>query len=316
MALVHSLVDNSEITRPSLKAFLHQRTRQWKYTDLSLNPTQCTELPDDYQCDTSKRTTSNDTKVIRWNEKLSQSGSLSEITKTLYRLALNVVPSNGDKSAPTKSDTDASSEWMSGSVPCPTFAGGREPTGECVFTEPAVQRAILAFFEDVAQDPENYRNPKFTTFADIPRPTADTPFALSADTTMQESADIQTASHMMTPEQLELDEARTKLADMRSALGACPENVDALAKGCAKLIEKITKQEAAIEELQVKALSSGSLGTGEAEALRQDWSPKVDGPRVPFAGTMVDSELLKAAGLGETAGEELKNLDEEEKAFV
>ena len=32
---------------------------------------------------------------------------------------------------------------------------------------------------------------------------------------------------------------------------------------------------------------------------------QVEGPKVPFAGTMVDSELLKAAGLVESAEEGL-----------
>jgi hypothetical protein len=120
----------------------------------------------------------------------------------------------------------------------------------------------------------------------------------------------------MTPRQVEVDEARAKLTEMRIALDACPEDDNTFAKGRTKLVQKIEKQEAAVKELQVKALSSGSLGAGEAEDLRQDWSPKVDGHQVPFAGTMVDSELLKAAGLGETASEGLDKLDEEEKAFI
>ncbi|KAJ8109211.1 hypothetical protein OPT61_g7628 [Boeremia exigua] len=307
MAMVHTLVENAEATDPSLKAFLHQRTRQWKYTDLSLTPTQCSELPDDYSCKDLKPTIPKDARTIRWNEELSNPGSSSRITNSLSCTALGVVSSTSGNST-SDTDTGSECEWGSGSVPCPTFAGGNEPTGECIFTEAAVQRAILSFFEDVAQDPENYRNPAFTTLADVPQPTVDAPFTLDANATMPATADIQTASHMMTPQQLELKEARTKLADMRVALSACPEDVDALAKGRAKLVGKITKQEAAVQDLQTKALGSGSLGAGEAEDARQDWSPKVDGPRVPFAGTMVDSELLKAAGLGETASEELERL--------
>lgn len=311
MAMIDTLVEDSEITHPNLKAFLHQRTRQWKYTDLTVDPTQCTNLPDDYP-GSSKPTPSKGNKPVRWNEELP---CLSGLTKILHRLSLSVLPSNGEKSTSAESTTDASSDWGSTSVPCPTFAGGKEPTGECIFTEPAVQGAILSFFEDAAQDPENYCNPAFSTLADIPRPTADAPFTIDADATMPDTADSQTASHMLTPEQLELEDARTKLAGMRIALSACPEDVEALAKGRAKLVEKIAKQEAEVENLQVKALSSGSLGAGEAENIRQDWSPKVDGPRVPFAGTMVDSELLKAAGLGDTASEELEKLDGE-KAFL
>ncbi len=121
---------------------------------------------------------------------------------------------------------------------------------------------------------------------------------------MPDSADIQTASQLLTPEQTELNDAHEKLAGMRSALDACPADIEALAKGRARLAEKIARQEGVVQELLTKALGSGSLGAGEAEDVRRSWSPKVEGLSVPFAGTMVDSELLKAAGLGETAGEE------------
>lgn len=254
---------------------------------------------------------------MSWNENLQELGPLSQLTGGIHHPALSVklsAESNGP--ATNDSASEDGSEWKSGSVPCPTFAGGNEPTGECVFTDANVQRAILAFFEEVALDPENYCNPFFTTSADVPHPTADAPFALSADATMQPSADIQIALHMLTPEQQELEEARTKLADMRIALEGCPDDIDTLAKGRAKLVEKVTKQEVALKDLQIKALSSGSLGAGAAEDERQDWSPKINGPKVPFAGTMVDSELLKSAGLSVTASEELEKLEEKEKVFV
>ncbi|KAF3051657.1 hypothetical protein E8E11_010088 [Didymella keratinophila] len=317
MAVVHAMMDNSEITHPSIKAFLHQRARQWKYSDLSSNATQCTELPDDYIGDTPARKSSQDNKPVRWNEYVAETGSLSKIAKTLHNLTLNVVhPTTSNDSAAESIVSDESSEWKTGSVPCATFAGGKEPTGECIFTDPPVQRAILDFFEEVAQDPENYHNPAFKTFADIPHPTADAPFALSTDTIMQETSEIQMAHHMLTPEQQELEEARSKLVDMRIALSGCPDDVDALAKGRAKLTEKITKQEAAIKDLEVKALSTGSLGAGEAEDERKDWKPKAEGAKVPFAGTMADSELLRAAGLIDTASEELEKLEDKEKAFI
>ncbi|KAJ4384290.1 hypothetical protein N0V86_001137 [Didymella sp. IMI 355093] len=304
------------VTDPNIKELLHQRSRQWKYSDFGSSSTQCTELPDDYAGDASQRDTPQGAKAVRWNETEAEPGPLSKITKTLHSLALSVAPTTSNRSETGASVSDDSSEWKIGSVPCPTFAGGKEPTGECIFTETSVQRAILSFFEDVAQDPENYCNPAFTTFADIPHPTADAPFALSADTTMQSSAEIQTAHHMLTPEQQKLEEARTKLEDMRIALDGCPDDVDTLAKGRAKLVERITKQEVVIEDLQAKALGNGSLGAGEAEDERQAWSPKVDGAKVPFAGTMADSKLLKAAGLIDTASEELEELEDEDKAFI
>jgi hypothetical protein len=317
MAVIHSLVDNSEITHPSLKAFLHQRTRQWKYTDLSRDPTQCTELPGDYSGDVSGHIATKDTKPIRWNEELPRPRSLAEINKTLHRLAQDDASPTSDIGNVSSGEVDTEPEYTSGSVLCPTFAGGRESAGECVFTNSKVQHAILAFFDEVAQDPEHYRNPAFTTYSDIPRPTADAPFALSADPTVPNSTNVQPASPMMTPEQADLDEAREKLSDLRIALEACPDDVDELAKGRARLVLRITKQEVAIQKLQISALSSGSLRAGDAQDLRQDWTPRVDGQQVPFAGTVVDSELLRAAGLGETASEELEKLQiEEEKAFL
>jgi hypothetical protein len=317
MAVVHAMMDNSEISHPSIKAFLHQRTRQWKYSDLCSNATQCTELPDDYVGDTSARKPSQDNKPVRWNEHIAEPRPLSKIMKTLPNLTLNVVPPTTSNGSATESIvSDNSSEWKTGSVPCPTFAGGKEPTGECIFTDPLVQRAILDFFEEVAQYPENYRNPAFNTFADIPQPTVDAPLALSTDTTIQETSHIQTAHHMLTPEQQKLEEARSNLADMRIALSSCPDDVDALAKGRARLGEKITKQEVAVKNLEVKALNTVSLGAGETEDERKDWKPKVEGTKIPFAGTMADSELLKAAGLFDTASEELGKLEDEEKAFI
>ena len=316
MALVHSLVDNTEIDQPSLKAFLHQRTRQWKYTDLSTNPTQCTELPEDYSSDCQAKDTAQGSKPLCWNEQHGSTGVMDSVTETLHRLTLSFKPSIiGDKPASTKSETDSSFEWKS-SVLCPTFAGGKDSTGECVFTESEVQHAILDFFEEVAQNPRDYRNPVLTTYGNVPHPTAHAPFGLSADPTVQLDSDNQTASPMMTPEQMEVNEARAQLADMRIALGACPDNDQAFAKGRTRLIQKIEKQETTIKELQVKAISSGSQSAGEVEDLRQDWSPKIDGPQVPFAGTLVSSELLKAAGLGETASEELDKPEDGEKAFI
>jgi hypothetical protein len=331
MAMVYTILDNSEITDPRPKAFLHGRTRQWKYSDLSCSPTLCTQLPDDYSSDSPAQAKLKVPKNIRWDDVLPEAGPLPGITKSMSRLAFDTSATISAKPAEAAAAADV--EWGSGDVPCPTFAGGKEPTGECVFTEPDVQRAILSFFEEVAQDPENYRNPKFATAVNIPQPTADAPFALDPNATMPGTADIQPPSPMVTPEQAELEEACAKLEDMRAALKACPDNVKLLAKGRARLMSKIVNQETLIKDLQVKALGSGSLGPGAAGKVRPGWTHEVNGSQVPFAGTMVDSELLKAAGLGETAreglektgatsdgegivGEEVGEIVDKEKAFL
>ncbi|KAF3000730.1 hypothetical protein E8E13_003687 [Curvularia kusanoi] len=312
MALVHTSLDNSEITQPNLKAFMHRRTRQWKFTDERRNPTQCTELPDDYSGKLPEESQdllahAQETELINWDEEL-RAGTLPELTSVLRRMALDDETDHSDSSGAPVTATDPG--WGSGAVPCPTFAGGKESTGECIFAQPIVQQAILSFFKEVAQDPVNYRNPEFTTSLSVPQPTVDAPLVLDASV-QPETANVQPTSPLVTPEQSELDEAHTKLKNMRDALVHCPENIELLAKGRAKLVEKIASQEVMIKELQAKALGNGSLRAGEAEAVRQDWSPKVDGQKVSFAGTMVDSELLKAAGLGETAIQKSKKRDEE-----
>lgn len=308
MAMIHTNLDNSEITHPDLKAFMHQRTRQWKYSDTSRDPLQCTDMPDDFVRNDKGKAPARDPKIIRWDEQLDNNYRSNQ--DRMHRLTLDPV------STSPRPDVNANSDWGSGSVPCPTFAGGKEPVGECIFTEPGVQRAILSFFEEVAQDPENYRNPTFTTSTYAPRPTADAPFTFDADATMPEMSDLQTAAPMLTPEQLELEESRARIVDMHIALQACPANVQELARGRTNLMERISKQEMAIKDLELRAASTASVGVGQTEELHENWTPKVDGPQVAFAGTTVDSELLKAAGLGETADEELMKLDEEEKAFL
>ena len=57
----------------------------------------------------------------------------------------------------------------------------------------------------------------------------------------------------------------------------------------------------------------GAVKAGEAEEIRENWEPQYDGPKVPFAGTMVDSELLKGAGLFETAEKALQEMDSARK---
>ncbi|KAJ4373804.1 hypothetical protein N0V83_002543 [Neocucurbitaria cava] len=327
MALIHSIIDESQIKHPNLRAFLHQRTRQWKYSDVTSDPCHCVNLPDDYEdCFEGEpygtySSTADSLKQVCWNEDLPVPGALSSITKTLHRVALTVTAPKLNDAAVVASATDT--EWSTGqSVICPTFAGGSESSGECVFTNPTVQHTILSFFEEVAQDPENYRNPSFKIYTETPQPTPENALILSAD-------DLTVFDHKsllpeMTPEQAELGEERQKLNDMRVALQACPLNPE-LEKGRERLIKKIQDKETEIDGLEKKALATGSLKAGEAMEKRENWKPQKEGPKVAFAGTMVDSELLKAAGMFETADLELSKLggsvgddnnDDDQKAFI
>lgn len=302
MALIHSLIDDMQIKDPNLRVFLHQRAREWRYSDLSISPEDCTELPEDYKSSQDSPLGARANKHIAWNEDVSQGSVMSSITGAPHRLVINTTPSKeADDASAGLEDSDC---WSSGQVAiCPTFAGGRESTGECIFTYFAVQHAVLDFFEEVARNPENYRNPNFKVYNPVPQPTPENPLALDPDT--PEVAGFASLPPEMTPEQAELDMAKEKLDQMRLALKACPAKVSELQQGRAKLLERIAKQEVKIEKLKKKALATGGLKSKEAPEQRENWKPQKEGVKVEFAGTEVDSELLKAAGLLDTAEEGL-----------
>jgi hypothetical protein len=319
MALVHSLVVDAQIKNPKLRTFLHQRAREWRFSDLSTNPRHCTELPvgfdDDAREDSPLAVTSSTKadKHIAWNEDLPKASALSGITDTLYRLAPNMTPAKKDEpTEPASPASDSSTnDWTSGQAAiCPTFAGGPVVTGECMLTNPAVQDAILSFFEEVAQDPQHYRNPIIKVHTLAPQPTVDNPLVLDPDN--PKVAAFPSLPPEMSPDQAELDCAKEKLEQMQCALQACSANVPELTSGRTNLVERIVNQEAKIEKLEKKALATGGLTAGEAQQKRENWQPPKEGPKVKFAGTMVDSELLKAAGLGDTV-EELLELGEEDE---
>ena len=51
------------------------------------------------------------------------------------------------------------------------------------------------------------------------------------------------------------------------------------------------------------------MKAGEGQEIRDAWKPASGGPKIPFAGTMVDAELVKGAGLLDMAEEALEELD-------
>lgn len=316
MALIHTLMDDTQIKNPKLRTFLHQRTRQWRYSDLTNDPQICTELPENY----SRNAVSPDknaTEHIAWSENIPKTGGLSSITNALHRLAVSVVPAKAAEPAPAAPALD-NEGWGNGqSAMCPTFAGGPESVGECVLTNPATQDAILSFFEEVAQDPQTYRNPALKIYTSAPQPTPDNPLALDPEDPSVADPTILPAE--MTPEQAEIDDAKATVQRMKAALKACPENAPEFEKGRAGLIERISKLNATIETLEYEALATGGLTANEAPEKREswpqgdkEWSVPEEGKQVKFAGTTVDSEMLKSVGLFDTAEEELAKLADEE----
>lgn len=202
------------------------------------------------------------------------------------------------------------SEWSSGDEAiCPTFSGGENATGECVFTNPAVQHAILSFFDEVAQDPENYRNPHLIIQGDTSQHKSDD--GLTVEGNDVDLAEQPHSTLVMTMEQAEVNEAKVELQQMTIALEACPGNVPELEKGRKRLIERVVAKKAEVDELEQKALSHGSLQANEGVDKRKKWMPQKEGPKIKFAGTMIDSELLKAAGFGKVVEEELQKMADE-----
>ena len=341
MALIEASADDSSIKDASLKAFLRQRTREWRYSGLTANPQDCTRLPDDY-LDGVEDGASLDAAVnikvvdhIAWNETVPKASVLPSITKALHRLVLSASPAKKKeaedsveevkaeemKASPKEEDETKQDEvivpadlkpdddiWSSGiAVLCPTFAGGDNSAGECILTNASVQNAILTFFEDIAQDPEHYRNPPIKTYIQAPLPSADSAFVLDPDNP-DVAAFPSLPEEFSTSEQNELDAAKKKLENMKFALAACPANVPEVASGRKKLSDRIAACKVKIEQLEKEALAAGALAAGEASEKRETWQPQTEGPKVPFAGAMVDSELLKAVGLNDTVDEELKKL--------
>lgn len=332
MALIHSLVDDSQVKDRRVRAFLHQRARQWRFSDLTSDPQHCTDLPNSYdrqadQCASPKDTPSimQSIKHISWHESIS-TGAVPTLTKALHHLAVSIIPS-AHSTTRKEENEEKIAEWSSGqAVICPTFAGGNNSVGECIFTYPPVQHAILSFFQDVAQDPLHYRNPPgLKTYITAPQPSPDHPLALSpinnnGDDEDEIGINFGAPTLQMTPEQAELEEARERLAELRVAFTACPDGISELVQGRAKLGKKIKVMETRVGDLENKTDKALLLGGGgdhgglivpgeEREEKDKkkggNWKMQVEGPKMPFAGTMVDSELLKAAGLVESAEEGL-----------
>jgi hypothetical protein len=199
---------------------------------------------------------------------------------------------------------------------CPTFPGGNTWVGECIFTQRAIQDIILTFFGEVAQDPTNYSNPAFAL--DIPTPTPDNPFTLSAseEVTAEAAQFTSLPQDMLSPEQQTLITTKEALTEMKKALLATPSTPE-LAPGRQHLQSRIAKREAQLADLEKKALAAGGLAAGGAQDLRDKWETKSSGEKwippkmgqaIPFAGVQADSEVVKGAGCLGTVEEELARL--------
>lgn len=316
MAIVDSQLDATRISNGGLRTFLHRRAREWVHDNYTNDPRGCVALPFRYNkevkalelAEQKAKDSSNgesssaaqddeSTHAPHWLEKVpgrtvpSVTSILSSLTNGIKKITIGFDDSTvPDATEPDQEDPNAIDDCT---AVCPVFADAENPTGagECIFTARTVQKTILDFFEEVARHPKTYHNPSFTIRA---KPTDDPAF----DKPSSESHEI--------------EEMNAKLENMRAALRDTPatENLKA---GREKLEQRIAAFEHEIEEFTKKALAFGNLGAGEGQEVRENWEPtQGGGPKIPFAGSMVDAERVRAAGLDEYVDEELERLLHEE----
>ncbi|KAF2184820.1 hypothetical protein K469DRAFT_750686 [Zopfia rhizophila CBS 207.26] len=298
MAIVQARVMGSQISNPDLKAFLHQRCRQWEISSLSIDPKDCVGKPLDriHFAEHNIKEPKSEHSVARpinWLEPIPPSGVASTISGLVKRL----TPSNRSR-VPERPVSD--SAIFDDEPLCPTFAGGNNGIGECVFTDPAVYEAILDFFAEVAQNPMEFNNPDFNVT--VPEPNTEH----EADEGKPEGSQRDAKFGPLLPpemslEQMEIQNLEGELKHMKEALAATPKNDPAHEEGRRNLEKRIAKTVRGIEGLKKRKSATGGLDAGQAQELGGNWKPVGKGPKISFAGTMVDSDLVKGAGLIDTA---------------
>lgn len=311
MAIVDSHLDGTRISNPSLKRFLHQRAREWVHDPCTDDPRGCVALPYRYNTgvdalelakpkvkaqgsDGAFAPVQNDQSMhtSHWleNNPVRPSASVSRFFSDLTTGVKKIAINSDESRVPNPTGPAEEPDPLNDYTPiCPVFADAENPTGagECIFTARAVQQIILDFFEEVARNPDIYHNPKLTIRT---KPTTDPAFDKSS------------------PESYEIDEMTAKLDCMRAALRDTPAKEE-LKAGREKLEQRIVAFEQEIQEFTKKALAVGSLGAGEGLEVREIMEPtQGGGPKIPFAGSMVDAERVRAAGLNDYVDEELEKL--------
>ncbi|ORY19683.1 Arb2 domain-domain-containing protein [Clohesyomyces aquaticus] len=297
LAFSQSSYVSSQIHNPELTQFLHQRARQWKLSSHSINPRDCVEVPKTEKYKDGSSTSShmtNPRRPISWLEKLPASTPMSAVSGLLHHLSLALIPRNG-KSRESSYDSEERLPL------CPTFAGGNQAIGECVFTEAEVQKCILDFFEEVAQDPKDFHNPEFK----LAKAITPTP---GGGVWGEDAGVNELMPPEMSPKRMEIDNKKAQIENMKVSIKVTPKDNPELEPGRKGLEKRLVKAEQELEDLLKKGVATGGLVGEEAEDVRERWEPVGTGPKIPFAGTMVDSELVRGAGLLDTADEALEEL--------
>ncbi|KAF2197683.1 hypothetical protein GQ43DRAFT_458355 [Delitschia confertaspora ATCC 74209] len=286
MALIQTGCSPAQFSSPLLKSFLHRRAREWRVSAQD-QPNVCIEVPKTahIQEGTAVLTASTDEfaprlSPINWLQAISSSSAGLPTSISPEKLCI-VDELESGKTTPGRHEDD---EPL-----CPTFSAGETTIPECIFTDPAIYTSILGFFEEVAQDPAKYSNPKFAVNA--------SPASDNAESELPQEVD---------PQQIEIEDRKAQILHMKESLAHIPEGDEILKKGKEDLEKRIMRMEEQVKEMMKVQLAKGGLKSGEGAEVRNEWKAVGGGPKVKFAGIMVDSDLLKGAGLFDSAEGEAK----------
>ena len=177
LAAIQSPIGGQDIFSSDVRAFLNMRARHWQISHfMNPDPRQCNAVPklkdvskDEYNDKHKSETTGehkdepqNDSRNEPKNEPEDESKtshiSVSDHWLEKPRGGLGQradTPFAGIEEVKERIEAhpeNISSDGFQDITPfCPTFGGGDAWAGECVFTQPIVQQAVLSFFEEVAR---------------------------------------------------------------------------------------------------------------------------------------------------------------------
>lgn len=261
-----------------LKEFLRQRAREWKVDSMD-EPNICIEDPLVNTERTKEDAPSIPPDVPSGLErKLHWLGRVFESSRIGYVSALKPEPPK---------ETIIRKSGDTGPL-CPAFSGGPTGTGECIFTNPAVYKSILDFFQEVYEHdyyPVRYANPKFDVHVPLSEEEFERKEMLPPD---------------MAVEQQMIEEKKAEIEHMKQSLEMTPKT-DMFEQGRANLERRIQRFETELDNMIKAEDAANDLSGRQIEGPKSDWEPVGQGPRTRIAGTMVEVDLLKGAGLLEVA---------------
>lgn len=153
LAAMQSPVGGQAIHNKDVIDFLNTRARHWETSqDGSSSPTQCNALPPNYTSTATSHKPDNKASVD-WLE--VSRGNIGHRVDTPF-----ANKTKGESDITPQSENLDDNGFLVTTPICPTFGGGDTWVGECIFTQPIVQQAVMGFFEEVARG----KPPRFIIF--------------------------------------------------------------------------------------------------------------------------------------------------------